>query len=79
MLKLKMLFLVFIMISAFSHGQDIRILSSGKHVSLRGLSAVNNHIIWVSGTSGTVGLSVDGGKTGNGCVYPGTKNLISET
>jgi photosystem II stability/assembly factor-like uncharacterized protein len=30
---------------------------------MRGLSVVNDNILWVSGSKGTVGLSVDGGKT----------------
>lgn len=43
-------------------GQQIQMLSSGRAVSLRGLSAVNDQVIWVSGSGGTVGLSTDGGK-----------------
>ena len=38
-------------------------LTSGTHSSLRGLSVVSDKIIWVSGSSGTVGRSVDGGAT----------------
>jgi hypothetical protein len=43
--------------------QKIEILHSGTGISLRGLSVVNDKIIWVSGTKGTVGKSTDGGKT----------------
>src|SRR5882724_2528305 len=37
-------------------------LTSGTKTSLRGLSAVTDDIIWVSGSNGTVGKSLDGGK-----------------
>ena len=38
-------------------------LAGGLHTSLRGLSAVDDQIVWVSGSNGTVGRSLDGGKT----------------
>lgn len=41
----------------------LTILDSGHRVSLRGLSAINNQVFWVSGSSGTVFRSEDGGKT----------------
>ena len=40
----------------------ITILDSGKHISLRGLSIVNNQVFWCSGSKGSVGKSTDGGK-----------------
>ncbi len=40
----------------------VDIMTSGTNSSLRGLSVVNDHIIWVSGTNGTVGKSTNGGK-----------------
>jgi len=43
--------------------QKIEILTSGTKTSLRGLCVVNDDVIWVSGSSGTVGKSIDGGKT----------------
>ncbi len=36
-------------------------LTSGTKTSLRGLSAVDDKIVWVSGSNGTVGKSLDGG------------------
>jgi photosystem II stability/assembly factor-like uncharacterized protein len=42
--------------------QKIEILTSGTRTSIRGLSVVNDECIWVSGSSGTVGKSLDGGK-----------------
>jgi photosystem II stability/assembly factor-like uncharacterized protein len=44
---------------------------SGRRISLRGLSAVNDRIVWVSGSSGTVGRSIDGGKTWSWITVPG--------
>ena len=41
----------------------IEVLTSGTHTSLRGLSVVSDEVVWVSGSSGTVGKSLDGGKT----------------
>ncbi len=42
--------------------QRIKLLTSGKPVSLRGLSVVDDRVIWVSGSGGTVGLSTDAGE-----------------
>jgi photosystem II stability/assembly factor-like uncharacterized protein len=43
--------------------QEIQILTKGQPVSIRGLSVVDNKIIWVSGSKGQVGRSTDGGLT----------------
>jgi hypothetical protein len=43
------------------HAQQIHMVSMGNPSSLRGLCAVNDRIIWVSGSEGTVGVSRDGG------------------
>lgn len=40
----------------------VQILTSGTKTSLRGLSVVNDEVVWVSGSNGTVGRSSDGGK-----------------
>ena len=40
----------------------VEILTSGTKTSLRGLSVVNDNVIWVSGSNGTVGKSTNGGK-----------------
>ena len=50
---------------------SVSILTSGLPASLRGLSAVNDKIIWVSGSNGTVGKSLDGGKTWSWMTVPG--------
>lgn len=40
----------------------VEILTSGIKTSLRGLSVVNDNVVWVSGSDGTVGKSTNGGK-----------------
>ena len=48
--------------AVISYAQSIKIITTGPTVSLRGLCVVNDKIIWVSGSAGTVGKSMDGGK-----------------
>jgi hypothetical protein len=43
--------------------QKIEIINKEATSSFRGLSVVDNNIVWVSGSNGTVGRSTDGGKT----------------
>ena len=43
--------------------QKIEQLTSGTKTSLRGMSVVSDKIVWVSGSNGTVGKSIDGGMT----------------
>jgi photosystem II stability/assembly factor-like uncharacterized protein len=40
----------------------VSILTQGTKTSLRGLSVVNDNVVWVSGSSGTIGRSTNGGK-----------------
>src|SRR6476660_2755205 len=42
---------------------------------LRGLSVVNERIVWASGTGGTVIRTVDGGKSWNVITVPGAEKL----
>lgn len=42
---------------------EVRILNQDAKADLRGLSVVNDMVIWASGSKGTVGKSTDGGKT----------------
>lgn len=51
--------------------QQIELLTSGTETSLRGLSVVNDQVIWVSGSKGKTGRSVDGGKTWQWTTVPG--------
>jgi hypothetical protein len=54
-----------------SSAQTIEVLTSGTKTSLRGLSAVSDNIIWVSGSGGHVGRTIDGGKTWQWNIVPG--------
>jgi photosystem II stability/assembly factor-like uncharacterized protein len=46
-----------------ANAQTIEQLTSGKTTSIRGLCPVSDDIVWVSGSQGQVGKSLDGGKT----------------
>lgn len=51
--------------------QNIKVLKEGAKVNLRGLSVVDDDVVWVSGSNGTVGNSLDGGRTWNWKTVPG--------
>ena len=59
--------IIFIVVCLFNYltanAQTINILASGQQTSLRGLSVVDDRVIWVSGSNGMVGKSVDSGHT----------------
>ena len=46
---------------AIANAQRLEQLSTGSKISIRGMSVVDDQVIWVSGSNGTVGKSVDGG------------------
>lgn len=54
-----------------AEAQRIELLHNNIAVSLRGLSVVTDKVIWVSGNKGTVGRSLDGGKTWRWMIVPG--------
>jgi len=54
-------FLLLFVINCDLKAQQVRLLTEGKGTSIRGLSVVNDRIIWVSGSNGMVGRSVDSG------------------
>lgn len=60
-LKLIVWLLLFFAIT--SNAQTVKLLKSGSKASLRGLSVVNDDVVWVSGSGGSVGRSIDGGET----------------
>lgn len=66
---LKLFFLVILSGNSFS--QSIKLLHSGHKASLRGLSVIDDRIVWTSGSNGTVGLSTDGGDTWRWMQVPG--------
>ncbi|WP_439505676.1 WD40/YVTN/BNR-like repeat-containing protein [Sediminibacterium sp.] len=49
----------------------IQIVAEGRKTSIRGLSVVSNKVIWVSGSGGSVGKSMDGGKSFTWMTVPG--------
>ena len=49
--------------SLYAQNPHIEILTSGTKTSLRGLSVVNDNVVWVSGSNGTVGKTTNGGKS----------------
>lgn len=60
---MKYLFAFIFLLPLGSIGQQIQLLTSGTKASFRGLSVVNDNVLWVSGSNGTVGRSTDAGKT----------------
>lgn len=56
---------IFVCSMLLSRAQQIQLLSSGVSTSIRGLSVVNDRIIWASGAKGLVGRSADSGRTWN--------------
>ena len=58
--KLQLLILSFL-VSITAFNQNLNIVTSGTKTSLRGLSVVDENIIWASGSNGMVARSVDGG------------------
>src|SRR6201747_2216138 len=65
-ISMKRHFIYFLVVMFFSHNvfaQQINYIDSSQHgVSFRGLSVVNDSTLWVSGSKGTVGKSLNGGK-----------------
>lgn len=58
------IFLLIISICSWSSlgAQDLKLVETGRKTSLRGLSVVNEKVIWVSGSRGMVARSIDGGE-----------------
>ena len=59
----KLFFLLFCFVYDEVECQQIQIIESGLKTSIRGLSVVNDQILWISGSNGIVGKSIDGGLT----------------
>lgn len=55
--------ILFLLYSNTITAQTVQLLAENSKTSLRGLSAVNDKTIWVSGSNGTVGKSLDSGNT----------------
>ena len=61
----------FLFIQVQSQQPTIKLLESGKRVSIRGLSVVNDNTIWASGSNGSVAISINGGKNFTWISIPG--------
>jgi Photosynthesis system II assembly factor YCF48 len=62
--NMKLLVCLFLSMSFFFvrlAGQTLKSLARNDKISIRGLSVVDDNVVWVSGSNGTVGKSVDGG------------------
>ena len=68
------LLLLFVILSSAIQAQWIRQNVETK-ASLRGLSVVNEKVIWASGTGGTVIRTIDGGKSWKVMAVPGAEKL----
>lgn len=60
--SLLFLFTVLLLNNTLAQHPEVELLTSGMKTSLRGLSVVNDNVVWVSGSNGTVGKSSNGGK-----------------
>src|SRR6476469_5942863 len=63
LIKISCIFLIVLLALNATAQPVINILDSGKRTSLRGLSVVDDNIVWASGSNGTVARSTNGGKT----------------
>lgn len=59
----KILSSLFVFCTLYSYSQSVKMLTSGTKTGMRGLSVVNDKTVWVSGSNGMVGRSLDSGNT----------------
>jgi photosystem II stability/assembly factor-like uncharacterized protein len=64
----------FLLVSA-AYAQTWMAQTSGTTASLRGVSAVNDRVVWASGTGGIYLVTIDGGATWKAAVVPGAEQL----
>lgn len=63
--------LIIVALSLTSYSQKIISLTTDSKAGFRGLSVVDDKTVWVSGTNGTVGRSIDSGNTWTWVTVPG--------
>ncbi|MEO8771269.1 MAG: oxidoreductase [Ferruginibacter sp.] len=63
MKKTTLVLLFLVLLNNVLSAQSVKLLTSGTKTSMRGLSVVDDKTVWVSGSNGMVGLSVDSGNT----------------
>ncbi|HTR28916.1 MAG TPA: hypothetical protein VMH27_06585 [Puia sp.] len=64
-------FFATVSIGARAQTAHVVVMTDSAKLSLRGLSVVDDKTVWVSGSGGTVGKSLDGGKTWKWMTVPG--------
>jgi photosystem II stability/assembly factor-like uncharacterized protein len=71
----QMLILALSLMTMISYAQKkqptVEVLTKGTKTSIRGLSVVDNNVVWASGSNGTIGLTTDGGKNWKWTVVKG--------
>jgi hypothetical protein len=55
--------LLFLLVTYNCKAQTIQVLTNGTKTSIRGLSVVNDNVLWASGSNGNIARSTDAGKT----------------
>lgn len=73
-MKISLTLTISLMLAAVASGQWIK-QSVDTKASFRGLSVVNEKIVWASGTGGTVIKTIDGGATWKVITVPGAEKL----
>ncbi len=59
----------------FAQSPSVETITTGTKTSLRGLSVVNDNVVWVSGSNGMVGKSLNGGKNWNWMTVKGFEKV----
>ena len=72
---MRLLIILLLCFSNTAQAQYISMLSSGNTASVRGLSVVSDNIIWLSGSNGSIGKSLDGGMTWNWIIIKGFEKI----
>src|SRR5688500_8365423 len=73
-MRIGLLTAILIILSHAASAQWVKLLVDTS-ASLRGLSVVNENVVWASGTGGTVIRTLDGGKTWKVITVPGAEKL----
>ena len=64
---MKLIYFTFLLfLASISYAQNVKIFNlDHPTVNFRGLSIVDDYVFWVSGSKGTIGYSLNGGKSMN--------------
>jgi photosystem II stability/assembly factor-like uncharacterized protein len=68
------IFIVLLLTTISMSAQTVQLLTSGRKISMRGLSVPNDNTVWVCGNNGQIGQSLDGGITWKWSVIKGYEN-----